>query len=705
MKKILFSNLAGYKISQLRPDFIAALVVTAIAIPESLGFAAIVGLPVETGLYCALLAPIIFAMFTSSKHLVVGADSATAALVAVGAAAIASAAGLGFAAAVAVLGIATAAVLFAMSAARLGFLADLISRPVLTGFISGVGVQLLIGKLPEMLGLEAHGTLLEKAGFLVTHLGSIEPLTAALSAAIVAIVVIGWKIRWPGALISLVAAILATKLLSLQLHGIETIGAVPHGLPSFNLPSLQPHALMVALPVAFSIALVILAQSLAVIRNSATRYEEKVNDNQDLFALGMANAASALIGGFAINGSPPRTSAGEMAGGRSQLVNVLMSGLIGVVLLFATGMFEYVPLAALAAIVFTIGLHLFKFQAMRDILSVRPSEFAVAVIALCAVALLGVQHGVMIAVIVSLVDRLRRQYRPNHEILLKDKEFNDWAYERIGAGKHGLEAPEGMLVYRFSGSLFFENAGYFLECATSALARAKQGVSYFVIDAGAINDVDYTAAQTLKQLYNKLNADDIGLAIAHATPKLQTLFQTYGLTDMIGQEHIYPSVRAAIKSYTKSTVTSLDRIEALALKPSNYIVIGGAVMELHGIRRTNDVDLVVDKATYQTLQNKNWKEFVQDDGKRVLSSRGYKVMLNWMGRDLRNLQKHREFVHDVPVMSLQDLIDCKKKMGRKKDLADIKLIDAHSKMAPAVSNDDDLREHEWHQAKILSSQL
>ena len=682
MQKLLFSNLHGYKKSRLRSDLVAALVVTAIAIPESLGFAAIVGLPVQAGLYCALLAPIIFAMFTSSKHLVVGADSATAALVAVGAATIASAAHVNFAAAVAVLGITTALVLFAMSAARLGFLADLISRPVLIGFISGVGVQLIVGKLPEMLGLKAHGTIIDKVGFVVTHLGHIEPATAILSAIIVTIVIAGWKLRWPGALIALVVAILGTKIFSLEMHGIETIGTVPRGLPSIQLPALTPKALMASLPIAFSISLVILAQSLAVIRNSAARYEEKVNDNQDLFALGMANAVSALIGGFAINGSPPRTSAGEMAGGRSQLVNVFMSVFIAIVLLFATGMFKYVPLAALAAIVFTIGLHLCKLQSLRDILQVRPSEFAVAMIALGAVALLGVQRGVMIAVVISLVDRLRRQYRPTHEVLLADQQFNDWAYERIGAGKHGLEAPEGMLIYRFNGSIFFENAGYFLDCATAALDNAKQDVAYFVVDAGAVNDVDYTAAQTLKQFYNHLQADDITLAIAHASPKLRSLLTAYGLADMIGREHIYPSLRAAVKSYTKAAITSIDRLRSLKLASDSYVVIGGAAMELRGLRRTNDVDLVVSKNVYRAfMADHHWKEFIQDDGKRVLSARGYKVMLSWMGRDLHSFQKHSERIHEIPVMGLQDLVDCKSKMGRKKDLADIKLIEAQYKPA------------------------
>lgn len=674
MKNILFSSLRGYALKRLRPDFVAALVVTAIAIPESLGFAIIVGLPVQTGLYCALLAPIIFAMFTSSKHLVVGADSATAALVAVGGAAIASAAGVDFASAVAILGVATALMLCAMSVARLGFLADLISRPVLIGFISGVGVQLIIGKLPETLGLEAHGSLLDKLTLLVTHLGHIQVATAVLSAVVVAIVVAGWKFKWPGALLALVAAIIATKLFALTQYGIHVVGAIPQGLPGFHVPALSVDALMVALPVAFSIALVILAQSLAVIRSSAARYEEKVNDNKDLFALGIANAASAMVGGFAINGSPPRTSAGEMAGGRSQMVNIFMALLIGAVLLFATGLFAFVPTAALAAIIFTIGLHLFKFQEMRDILRVRPAEFAIALVALSAVAFLGVQRGVIIAVVISLIDRLRRQYRPHHEVLLQDQQFTDWAYERVCADRQHVDAPEGMLVYHFNDSLFFENASYFLESATSTLAQTKQDVRYFVLDAGAINDVDYTAAQTLKQFYNQLNAADIELAIAHATPKLRRLLQLYGLTDVIGREHIYSSVRAAIDSYTRATVSSLDRIRALKLDPESYIVISGAAMELRGIRRTNEVDLVVNKETYQALRTRQWKEFVQDDGKRVLSRHGYKVMLKWMGRDLDDLRPSQELIEDVPVMGLRDLIACKTSMGRKKDLADVALL-------------------------------
>lgn len=671
MKKLLFSNLKGYKPRWIRSDIVAALVVTAIAIPESLGFAIIVGLPVQTGLYCALLAPIVFAAFTSSKRLVVGADSATAALVASGAATIAIAGTAAYANAIAVLGLVTAAILLIMSVARFGFMADLISKPVLVGFISGVGVQLLIGKFPEMLGLAAHGNLWDKLVFLTTHLGQIELSTTILSATVVAIVVAGWKFRWPGALLALVLAIIATKLFNLHSFGIEVVGMVPPGLPSLYVPSISVDMVTKLLPAAFSIAIVILAQSLAVIRNSAARHEEKVKDNQDLMALGLANATSAFIGGFAINGSPPRTSAGEMAGGRSQLVNVIMAVLIGLVLVVATGLFEFVPAACLAAIVFTIGLHLIKIQELKNIWVMRRSEFVIAMVALIGVAALGVQTGVMIAVALSLIERLRRQYHPHDEVLLRDQVYAEWASDRFQGKKHILDAPEGLFIYRFNDAIFFENSGYFLKRISSVLKKAKHPVKYFVLDASAISDIDYTAAQVLGRVVSQLNADDIQFGIAHVSPRLKHLLKRYGLRDLIGKNNVFPSVRLAIEGYTKRHISTIERIHNLCLSPDEYVVIGGAVLEFFGIRETNTVDLVVTQKVYTRLSKKNWKEYIQDDGKKILSNNGYKIMLHWMGRNLKELQKSATIIDGIPLMGLEDLVECKSQLGRKKDLKDI----------------------------------
>ena len=670
MKHLLFSNLKGYKHKWIRSDIMAALVVTAIAIPESLGFAVIVGLPVQTGLYCALLAPVIFAAFTSSRRLVVGADSATAALVASGGAMIAIAGTSEYANAIAVLGILTGALLLLMSAFRFGFLADLISQTVLVGFVSGVGIQLLIGKLPEMLGLHTHGTIIDKLIFLANNLRHIEIAPAILSTIVVAIIVVGWKYRWPGALLALVGTILATKFFNLPTFGIEVIGAVPQGLPSLHMPMITPAMITTLLPAAFSIAIVILAQSLAVIRNAAARHEEKVKDNQDLLALGLANITSAFIGGFAINGSPPRTSAGEMAGGKSQLINVIMAALIGIVLVFATGLFQYVPGACLAAVVFTIGLHLLKIGELKKIWAMRKTEFGIAMLALICVALMGVQKGIMIAVLISLVERLRRQYHPHDEVLLKDQEYTEWTALRLSDGKrHRLhEAPAGLLVYRFNEALFFENASYFLKRVTKTIKSAKEPVNFFVLDASAITDIDYTAAKTLVRLSSQLSADNIEFGIAHVSPHLNSVLKRYKLTDIIT---IFPSLRFAIKAYTKKHITSKDRIAAINLFPHEYVVIGGGVLEILGIRETVELDLVVNQKTYKRLNSHHWKEYIQDSGKKILSRRGYKVMLDWVGRDLKVLQKSAIVVDGIPVMGLEQLISCKAQLGTKKDLEDI----------------------------------
>lgn len=674
---IPFSNMAGYKLTWLKKDFIAALVVTAIAIPESLGFAIIVGLPVQTGLYCALVAPIVFAALTSSKRLVVGADSATAALVAAGAATLAVAGTAEYSNAIAVLGLVTAALLALMSLLRFGFMADLISRPVLIGFVSGVGVQLLIGKMPEMLGLSAHGALLDKLFYTIAHISAVNIFAAILSLCVVAIVVVGWRYKYPGALIALVLAIVAAKLLDLERFGVDMVGIVPAGLPSLQIPSISLDDVLTLLPTAFSIAIVILAQSLAVIRSAAATHEEKVNDNQDLMALGAANAVSALVGGFAINGSPPRTSAGEMAGGRSQLVNVIMAGLIGVVLVVATGLFEYVPSACLAAIVFTIGLHLIKFEEIIKIATMRKREFFIALIALVAVALLGVQKGIMLAVLLSLIERLRSQYHPYEDILLIDGEYTEWSKARFAHGRNAVRPPEGLIAYRFEGALFFENASYFLERATAILASAKKPVSGFILDASAITDIDYTAAQAMSRFISQLNADDIQFSLAHVSPQLQGLLGRYQLVDLIGDDNIHANLRLAILAFTKSHIHARELVAQLQLDTKGYVVIGGAVLEMYNLRETNDVDLVVSQSVYNVLREKGWKEFVQDDGKRLLVSDGYRIMLRWMGRDVGDLQRKAQTVDDVRVMGLQDLIDCKQQLGRQKDIRDVELLRAY----------------------------
>ncbi len=662
----------------------AALVVTAIAIPESLGFAAIVGLPIQTGLYCALIAPIVFALTTSSKHLVIGADSATAALVASGAASIAAAGSADYTNAIAVLTILSGLVLLAMAGLRFGFLADLISKPVFIGLLAGIGLQLMLGKLPELLGLSMHGATLVKLVGTISHIFETHLTTLVLSVVLFGVASVANRRKLPGSLLVLVVGIALAAALHLEVQGVKMVGDVPSGLPGLAIPHFDIALLSALFPTALAIAAVILAQSTSVIRNTATRYDEPVDDNRDLAALGLANITSALSHGFAVNGSPPRTTAAEMSGGRSQLVNVFMALLIGAVLMLFSEALKYLPVAALAVVIVMIGLHLFDVSKLKHIYTTRRTEFWIAITAMFGVVVLGVEYGVALAVALSIIDRLRRQYRPDDTVLLQDGTLAPWADERLAKHHKYRSSPHGTVVYRFAGSIFFENADYFKKRVITTLEKSKEPVSTLIIDAGAVNDIDYTAAEMLKHLCQKLYADDIRLILAHVPPALSAVLEQYGLLDIVGEGNVYASLEEAIFDLPTSKRSTVDMVKRLDISSDNYVVIGGGVLEALKLRDTNDVDLVVSDSLYKHFVKEGWREYVQDDGKRILSHHGYQVMLRYVGKSLRDLKPKSFILEEVRFMSVDDLIAAKQKIGRQKDLDDLKLLRQHQRETKKV---------------------
>lgn len=683
MRKLFRTGLSGYKWQYLKHDALAALVVTAIAIPESLGFAVIAGLPPVTGLYTAVLAPIVFGLVASTRRLVVGADSATAALVASGALLVAQAGTAGYTNAVAVLGLLTAAILLGMAVFRLGFLADLISRPVLIGFLGGVGVQLIVHKLPDMLGLSGSGSLWQHIVAVISQLGSFNGMTATISVLVVGIIILTRKTRIPGELVGLVLAIGFALVFQVEKFGVEMVGALPSGLPALALPEFNAGMITTLLPAALSIALVILAQSSAVIRSLANEHDEKVRLNQDLSSLGLANAVSALTQGFAVNGSPPRSMAADAAGGRTGMVNVIMGVLIGALLLVGGQLLTNMPLAALASIVFMLGVHLIRFGELRYLWQTHRLEFVVAMIALVGTALFGVYQGVLLAVIVSLMERLSRQYHPKDDILLRDGVLSDWAAERLDWHHHRHRTrPQGLLIYSFDGSLFFENVNYFVYRVKAAIEQAKEPVEYVLIDAGAIDSIDYTAVETMKTLYRHLSSEDIKMGFAHVSPNLRRQFDAYGMIDLLGRDNIFSTLSGAIKTHPGSRRSAIEMVHRLGLKKDTYVVIGGAVLEILNLRDTSDVDIVVSDEVYARYRDdKKWTEYVQDNGKKVLSHDGYNLMHTWMGNSLKHLLKHAFEKDNVTFMSVDELIEAKHHLGRKKDLEDIRLLEEYQASA------------------------
>jgi len=307
------------------------------------------------------------------------------------------------------------------------------------------------------------------------------------------------------------------------------VGDVPAGLPKLVLPSFTWSDVAVLIPGALAIAIVILAQSAAVARSFATKNGYKDDTNRDLLALAAANAGSAVTGGFAVNGSPPRTAAADGAGGKSQVVNLVMAALIALILLFATGLFAYLPSPVLDAVVFAIGVGLIKVATLRGVLSARPLEFAVAIVVLLVVAFIGVREGIFLGVLISLVVRFRRQYSPTDEVLAENGAFE----ERLASRVPDVTDAPGLIVYRFGTSLFFANAAHFDARLRSLVADAEVPVTAVVLDLAAMDDIDYTGAEVIRRLAQDFRASGIQVYLTELNADTTASIDASGLPAVV----------------------------------------------------------------------------------------------------------------------------------------------------------------------------
>jgi len=401
---------------------LAGLTLAALGVPEVLGYAKIAGMPLVTGLYTMLLPMAIFAVLGSSRHLVVAADSATAAILAAALAGLAVAGSEQYVRLAGLAALLAGGMLLAARLARLGFLANFLSRTVLVGFLTGVGIQVAAGQLPDMLGITAAGKqtpprLLE----VVRALPHAHPADVAVSIGVIVIVVAARLItrRIPGPLIAVIVAIGVSWAVGLASHGVAVVGNVPGGLPSLGLPALGWHDAAALLGAAASMFVVILAQSAATSRAYAVKYEEPFSEATDLVGLGAANTVAAFSGTFVVNGSPTKAQMVDSAGGRSQLAQLTAAAVVLAVLVLFTGPLTYLPDAALAAVVFLIAVQLIDVKEMRHIRSARKQEYAVALLTTAAVVAVGVEYGIVLAVVASIIDHLRHSYSPLNSVLVK----------------------------------------------------------------------------------------------------------------------------------------------------------------------------------------------------------------------------------------------------------------------------------------------
>jgi high affinity sulfate transporter 1 len=533
----------------LSPEIVAGLTLAALGIPEVMGYSRIAGMPVVTGLYTLLLPIAVFALVGSSRHLVVGADSATAAIMAAGLAGMAAVASPQYVELAGMLALITAGILVLARLLRLGFVADFLSRAVLIGFLTGVGIQVAMGQLAGMLGVSAgSGGTIRKFLNTLEAIPDASGATIATSACVLA-VIMGLRLvspKIPGALIAVVGSIAVSWIFDLASHGVSDLGKVPSGLPDVTIPHVPWGDVPSLVATAVSIFVVILAQSAATSRAYAARYEERLDENADMVGLGLANLGAGLSGTFVVNGSPTKTEIADSAGGRTQATTLVAGAVVLIVLLFLTTPLQYLPNATLSSVVFLIGIELVDLVGLERIRATgHLIEFVIASVTAVAVVGWGVEQGIVLAIILSVIAHLRHSYSP-HNAVLSGPGIRGW---RAYPVEPVPQVEPGLVVYRWGASLYFANAARFEEQVLELAETGDPPPSWICIDAVSIGEVDYTGGETLLETNRQLEEHGIRLVLAGVDGPAQKQLDLAGVTKALGEDAFFAATSDVVEAY------------------------------------------------------------------------------------------------------------------------------------------------------------
>jgi SulP family sulfate permease len=548
---LIAPTLRDYQASWLVPDVLAGLTLVAIAVPEQMATARLANMPAVAGLYAFVAGSLVFALFGLSRQMSVGADSTIAPVLAAGVAAVAAVGTPRYLHLVSFLALMVGALVMAVGLLRLGWIASFLSTPVVTGVLAGIAVEIVVRQLPAILGVAGGGTTtvsrLRKA---VAQLGHANGWSAGLALAVFAVVVIGEHVdrRIPGALIGLAGSILVSATLGLKSHGVQVLGPIHGGLPSFGVPSASWADARRLVAPALTIAFVCVAQTAATVRASIAGAPATDDFNRDLVALGAGSVVSGLSGSFAVNSSPPRTAVVTAAGGRSQLSSVVAACVGLAVVLVATALLRDLPQATLGGILLFVATRLFRVSELKSILHFDRVEFGLAIITAVAVSFFGIEQGVLVAMLLSLADRTRRAARPRDVILGREPGTPHWIPPDVG---RPTEQVPGVTVYLIYAPLWYGNADYVRLRVREILDSAAPPVHAFVLDAAAISDIDYTGARMLGELAAELKQRGIKTAVARCSHLVHHDLKHGGIIDAIGQECVFPTVESAVAALAK----------------------------------------------------------------------------------------------------------------------------------------------------------
>jgi SulP family sulfate permease len=551
-------ELPRYRPGTARRDLTAALTVAAVAIPSAMAYAEVAGLSPVIGLYALLLPSVAYALFGSSRQLIVGPEGSLAALVAASVLALSTHGSARAGELAAMLALLTAGFYGIATLAKLGWIADYFSRPVLVGYMHGIAVVLIVGQLGKLLGLDIQAAnpipQLVEVGREIGHANWQTMLLSLLSLAVL-LPLRYVAPRVPAALIVVAAAIVASWALNLSEHGVAVVGHIPRGLPSLTFPTPSVGDTLQLVPGAAGLFLVSFADEILTARSYAGRHDQHVRAGQELLAMAATDAAAGITQGMPVGASGSRTAVNDAMGSRSQIAGLTAAGVVVVVLLFLTGPIAELPKAVLGAAIVSAAIGLVSPSAWRALWVSDRVELTIAAVTTVGVVLTGVLDAIAFAVGLSIVDVVRRSARP-HDAVLGWVEALD-RYADVSVHREAKVTP-GVVVYRLDDQLFFANASYVKGRVREAIRGAPTETRWLVLDADGVGHVDTAGLDALVQVTESLGRDGIGLVVARMKAPVEEELHAAGVDEEIGRSHFYSTVRAAIQACVASEPDAPD---------------------------------------------------------------------------------------------------------------------------------------------------
>ena len=542
-------DVPSYRPASAGRDLLAGLTVAALAVPSAMAYGQLAGLSPVNGLYALLLPTVAYVLLGSSRRLVIGPEGATSTLVAAAVLPLAVAGSADAVEVASMLALLVAVCFFLAWLLRIGWIADYFSRPVLIGYLHGVAITLVVAQLGKLLGLQVDAREpLGRLWEIAKELGEVSGATVAVSAVALAALVCLKRFLpiLPGALIVVVGAIGVSWALDLGSHGIALVGAVEGGLPRPTVPTPPLSDVLELVPAAVGLFLVSFADEILTARAFAGKRREHVRASQELLTMGVANVGAGFTQTFSVGASGARTAVNDAMGVRTQLAGLFAAAAVVAILLFLTDPIQYLPQAILAAVIVVAGIGIVDRAAWQSLARIDRVEVAIAGVTTGCVVLFGVLQALVVAVGLSIIDTVRRSARPYDAVL-------GWVpslqgYRDVAIHPSALVTP-GVVVYRLDDRLFFANAGYVNGRVREAIRAAPTETSWFVFDAEAVNHIDSTGMEALLDLTRDLRREGITLVVARLRTRMRPDFAVAGLTDEIGAEHFYPSVKLAVDAF------------------------------------------------------------------------------------------------------------------------------------------------------------